>query len=150
MSRLGSTAARLKLKGIDGEPHKRWTTWLNSTINEEPYQGLTCQRHPGKPGFHKDAGTGAAWLSSACAVRFSLKWGNMRNPHPVLYVSQETAPPLTFDSMPKASKIQASLSKASGGEEGEDDAKSAWPFDVLGCTRGTMAGTAGCQAVRRS
>jgi hypothetical protein len=29
-------------------------------------------------------------------------------------------------------------------EEGGDDAKSAWPFDVLGCTRGTMAGTMGC------
>ena len=28
-------------------------------------------------------------------------------------------------------------------EEGEDDAKSAWPFDVLGCTRGTMVGTMG-------
>ncbi len=28
-------------------------------------------------------------------------------------------------------------------EEGEDDAKSAWPFDVLGRTRGTMAGTMG-------
>ena len=26
-------------------------------------------------------------------------------------------------------------------EEGEDDAKSAWPFDDLGRTRGTMAGT---------
>ena len=26
-------------------------------------------------------------------------------------------------------------------EEGKDDAKSAWPFDVLGRTRGTMAGT---------
>ena len=28
-------------------------------------------------------------------------------------------------------------------EEGEDDAKSAWPFDDLGRTRGTMAGTMG-------
>ena len=26
-------------------------------------------------------------------------------------------------------------------EEGEDDAKSAWPFDALGRTRGTMAST---------
>ena len=26
-------------------------------------------------------------------------------------------------------------------EEGEDDAKSAWPFDDLGRTRGTMVGT---------
>jgi hypothetical protein len=40
-SRLGSTAATLKLKGIDGVSHKRWTMWLNSTTSEEPYQGLT-------------------------------------------------------------------------------------------------------------
>jgi len=41
VSRLGSTAATLKLKGIDGDSHKRWTMWLNSTTSEEPYQGLT-------------------------------------------------------------------------------------------------------------
>ena len=79
---------------------------------------------------HKDVSTGAAWLSSACALRCSLKWGNMRNPCPVLQVSQETASNIL--------------------EEGGDDAKSAWPFDALGCTRDTMAGTTGCQAVRRS
>ena len=38
--RLGSTTARLKLKGIDGGPHKRWSMWFNSMIREEPYQGL--------------------------------------------------------------------------------------------------------------
>ena len=37
---LGSTIARLKLKGIDGGPHKRWSMWFNSMIREEPYQGL--------------------------------------------------------------------------------------------------------------
>ena len=41
VGRLGSTAARLKLKGIDGGPHKRRSMWLNSTQREEPYQGLT-------------------------------------------------------------------------------------------------------------
>ena len=30
------------------------------------------------------------------------------------------------------------------GEEGEDDAKSAWPSDVLGYTRGTIAATTRC------
>ncbi len=34
-------AARLKLKGIDGDPHKRWRMWFNSTQREEPYQDLT-------------------------------------------------------------------------------------------------------------
>ena len=34
----------MKLKGIDGGPHKRWSMWFNSMIREEPYQGLngTC------------------------------------------------------------------------------------------------------------
>jgi hypothetical protein len=41
VGRLGSTAARLKLKGIDGDPHKRWSMWFNSQLREEPYQGLT-------------------------------------------------------------------------------------------------------------
>src|SRR5207245_10715611 len=40
--RLGSTVARLKLKEIDGGPHKRWSMWLNSMQREEPYQALTC------------------------------------------------------------------------------------------------------------
>ena len=40
--RLGSTAARLKLKGIDGGPHKQRSMWFNSTQREEPYLGLTC------------------------------------------------------------------------------------------------------------
>ena len=38
---LGSTFARMKLKGIDGGPHKRWSTWFNSMLTEEPYLGLT-------------------------------------------------------------------------------------------------------------
>ena len=32
----------MKLKGIDGGPHKRWSMWFNSMVREEPYQGLTC------------------------------------------------------------------------------------------------------------
>jgi hypothetical protein len=32
--------ARLKLKGIDGGSHKRWSMWLNSRLREEPYPGL--------------------------------------------------------------------------------------------------------------
>ena len=39
--RLGSTVARLKLKEIDGGPHKRWSMWFNSMQREEPYLGLT-------------------------------------------------------------------------------------------------------------
>ena len=43
VDRLGSTVARLKLKGIDGGPHKRWSMWFNSMQREEPYLPLTCQ-----------------------------------------------------------------------------------------------------------
>jgi len=49
--RLGSTAARLKLKGIDGGPHKRWSMWFNSTQREEPYLGLTSSDSPGNRVF---------------------------------------------------------------------------------------------------
>lgn len=41
VDRLGSTAARLKLKGIDGGPHKRWMMWINSMQREKPYLLLT-------------------------------------------------------------------------------------------------------------
>src|SRR3989344_8951430 len=79
---------------------------------------------------HKDISPGAARLSSACILRRSLKWGNMRNPYRLFYMSNETA----WDNQ----------------EEGEDDAKSAWPFDVLGCTHDTMEPTAGRKAARQS
>ncbi len=42
VDRLGSTVARLKLKGIDGDPHKRWIMWINSIQREKPYLPLTC------------------------------------------------------------------------------------------------------------
>ena len=40
--------ARLKLKGIDGGSHKRWSMWLNSRQREEPYLPLTYSE------FHRD------------------------------------------------------------------------------------------------
>ncbi len=36
----GEYGRKLKLKGIDGGPHKRWIMWFNSTQREEPYLGL--------------------------------------------------------------------------------------------------------------
>ncbi len=42
VDRLGSTVARLKLEGIDGDPHKRWMMWINSMQREKPYLPLTC------------------------------------------------------------------------------------------------------------
>ncbi len=58
--RLGSTVATLKLKGIDGDPHKRWSMWFNSMQREEPYLPLTLTEsrrdmgvlRPGKQVLH--------------------------------------------------------------------------------------------------
>ena len=82
MYRLRTTAARLKLKGIDGGPHKRWNMWLNSMQREEPYLGLTSEANPLERGEEVNLETGAAWLSSARVVRCSVKSGNERNPRP--------------------------------------------------------------------
>ena len=52
--------------------------------------------------------TGAAWLSSARALRCTVKSDNERNPRRMLHISCETA--------------------RYNREEGEDDVKSAWPL----------------------
>src|ERR1700686_492319 len=80
MVRLGSTVARLKLKGIDGDPHKQRSVWFNSKQREEPYQGLTCLCTAERSASLRGGGTGAAWLSSARAVRCWVKSRNERNP----------------------------------------------------------------------
>ena len=79
-------------------------------------------------------------MSSARALKCSLKWGNERNPHSVFDLSQRTAPVFAYD--------YSSQSKT--GEEGADDVKSAWPSDALGYTRATMAITMGRQPARGS
>jgi hypothetical protein len=114
VSRLGSTAARLKLKGIDGGPHKRWSMWFNSKQREEPYLGLTCWCKPVETSAPlRSASTGAAWLSSARVVRCWVKSRNERNPR---------------------SQLPASHVGDSGGtagvkpEEGGDDVKSSRPL----------------------
>ena len=43
----------MKLKGIDGGPHKRWSMWFNSMIREEPYQGLNVDWPFWKQNFRK-------------------------------------------------------------------------------------------------
>ena len=81
MIHLGSTTARLKLKGIDGGPHKRRSMWFNSMIREEPYLGLKVSDSCRKVAFSNDTKLGAAWLSSARAVRCWVKSRNERNPY---------------------------------------------------------------------
>ena len=54
MVRLSSMLARVKLKGIDGDPHKRWSMWFNSTQREEPYQVLTSRWPDGNASFSSE------------------------------------------------------------------------------------------------
>ncbi len=80
---LGSTVARLKLKGIDGGSHKRWSMWINSKQRAEPYLGLTCldaYLETESAALRGETYTGAAWLSSARVVRCRVKSFNERNP----------------------------------------------------------------------
>ena len=131
MSRLGSTAARLKLKGIDGGPHKRWSMWFNSTQREEPYQPLTCPVWGREIGFFGLAGraTGAAWLSSARVVRCWVKSRNERNPH----LQLPSGEPGTLQKLPVTSRRKAGMTSSPHGPYG------------LGYTRATMAVTMGSE-----
>jgi hypothetical protein len=112
--RLGSMLARVKLKGIDGGPHKRWSMWFNSMVREKPYQGLTSPGGPERSGRpERDWVTGAAWLSSARAVRCWVKSRNERNPYRLLLPGQAEDSGGTAGDKP---------------EEGGDDVKSSWPL----------------------
>src|SRR6476619_6805454 len=105
--------ARVKLKGIDGGPHKRWSMWFNSMQREEPYLPLTCRELGiSAPSAERNGNTGAAWLSSARVVRCWVKSRNERNPCPSL-------PPERGNSKETAGDKP---------EEGEDDVKSSWPL----------------------
>ncbi len=89
-SRLGSTTARLKLKGIDGKAHNQGSMWFNSIQSDRPYPDLTYYRlflwKHGEIQRKKDDNTAAAWLSSARAVGCRLKCRNERNPYSVLNI----------------------------------------------------------------
>ena len=51
----------MKLKGIDGGPHKRRNMWFNSMIREEPYPGLNVAGRPMKVGFQQ-------WSVTRCCM----------------------------------------------------------------------------------
>ena len=71
----------MKLKGIDGGPHKRRSMWFNSMIREEPYPGLKVSEVGRDANVVYHTKLGAAWLSSARAVRCWVKSRNERNPY---------------------------------------------------------------------
>ena len=112
--RLGSMPARVKLKGIDGGPHKRWSMWFNSMVREEPYLGLTYR---GIMRRRMSAAmrpwTGAAWLSSARAARCLVKSSNERNP---------------YRQLPARHGGDSGGTAGDKPEEGGDDVKSSWPL----------------------
>jgi hypothetical protein len=128
--RLGSTAARLKLKGIDGGPHKRRSVRFNSTQRAEPYQGLTCTCRAPKGDVLRGWCTGAAWLSSARVVRCWVKSRNERNPRGQLRGC--------LAGLPVASRRKAGMMSSQHG-----------PY-VLGYTHATMGRTMGSQTARWS
>ena len=104
----------MKLKGIDGGPHKRWSMWFNSMVREEPYPGLTYAgivRRRASAAMRPR--TGAAWLSSARAVRCWVKSRNERNPCRRLLTGRAEDSGGTAGDKP---------------EEGGDDVKSSWPL----------------------
>ncbi len=102
--------------------------WLNSRQREEPYLGL---KYTGKPSERRallrDWYTGAAWLSSARAVRCSVKSGNERNPCRLL--------PGNAGHSSETARVKR--------EEGADDVKSVWSLypGLHTCYNGWYNGT---------
>ena len=56
-----SLSATVKLKGIDGGPHKRRNMWFNSMIREEPYPGLNVGGRGRKRPFQR-------WPPTRCCM----------------------------------------------------------------------------------
>ena len=103
----------MKLKGIDGGPHKRRNMWFNSMIREEPYPGLKVSDRSGNRSSLRGTKLGAAWLSSARAVRCRVKSHNERNP---------------YRQLPAGKAGHSGGTAGVSREEGGDDVKSARPL----------------------
>ena len=87
--------------------------WFNSMIREEPYPGLKVSDGAGNGPSSDGAKLGAAWLSSARAVRCRLKCHNERNPCRQLQTGKA---------------VHSGGTAAARCEEGGDDVKSARPL----------------------
>ena len=104
--------------------------WFNSMQRAEPYPGLTCPWYRAeRRGTREGAGTGAARLSSARAVRCWVKSRNERNP-------REQLPCLLGPPGPTRRKVGMTSSQHG-------------PY-VRGDTHATMAGTKGSDGASRS
>ena len=87
--------------------------WFNSMQREEPYLGLKSTLNLRKQGTRKGGCTGAAWLSSARAVRCLVKSSNERNP---------------WIQLPAHNGGNSGSTAYASSEEGGDDVKSSWPL----------------------
>ncbi len=121
--------ARVKLKGIDGGPHKRWSMWFNSMQREEPYQDLTCHFFLERESSRVD--TGGAWLSSARVLRCWVKSRNERNPCFELLFRK-------LKRLPVRSRRKVRMTSSQHA-----------PY-ILGDTRATMVGTKRCDLAKVS
>ena len=86
--------------------------WFNSMVREEPYPGSNAGRRPPRGGRPSGGRRGAAWLSSARAVRCCVKSHNERNPRRQL---------------PAREGGDSGGTAGASREEGGDDVKSARP-----------------------
>ena len=105
--------ARVKLKGIDGGPHKRWSMWFNSMQREEPYQGLTWYEF-----FWKKKVPFGTYTQVVHGCRQLVSWD--------VGLSPATSATLVFS----CHHLVGYFKKTAGDkpEEGEDDVKSACPL----------------------
>jgi|SaaInl47_10m_RNA_FD_contig_123_27677_length_757_multi_11_in_0_out_1_2 hypothetical protein len=79
MPRLGSKAAKVKLKQIGGSLFERWSVWINSTIRAKSYQHIKDPCLNCLVARNDRVLIGTAWLSSARVVECSINLLNERN-----------------------------------------------------------------------
>src|SRR5690606_12420867 len=124
----------MKLKGIDGGPHKRWSRWINSMIREEPYQGLNGSRQGWKHLFFRETFK----LRRGCRqlVPGGVRLSPITSATPA--VSYQHVKMGTLTGLPVQTVRKVGMTSNHHG-----------PY-VLGHTRATMAGTASSQWVTTS
>ena len=103
----------MKLKGIDGGPHKRWSMWFNSKQREEPYQVLTS-RWPARNG----AFSSEHWRQVVHGCRQLVSWD----------VGLSPATSATLIVSCHHSVGHSSKTAGDKPEEGGDDVKSSCPL----------------------
>lgn len=79
MPRLGSKAAKVKLKKIGGSLYERWSVWFNSIIHGKSYQCIKKQVMIYLTRIFELFLSGTAWLSSVRVVECNIKLLNERN-----------------------------------------------------------------------